>query len=101
MKNLLSEIRPAVVSTLVLAVVCCGLYPLAVTGIAKVAFAKNADGSFAMCFHHVAMRIEGTLADFEALRKLSPEFAAFCSVFLDGSSTFTTGQFIAYAGGWA
>jgi len=24
------------------------------------------DGSFAMCFHHVAMRIEGTLADFEA-----------------------------------
>lgn len=23
------------------------------------------DGSFAMCFHHVAMRIEGTLADFE------------------------------------
>lgn len=25
-----------------------------------------ADGSFAMCFHHVAMRIEGTLADFEA-----------------------------------
>ncbi len=25
-----------------------------------------ADGSFAMCFHHVTMRIEGTLADFEA-----------------------------------
>ena len=24
------------------------------------------DGSFAMCFHHVAMRIEGGLADFEA-----------------------------------
>jgi len=29
------------------------------------------------------------------------EFAAFCMPFIDGSSTFTTGQFIAYAGGWA
>lgn len=29
------------------------------------------------------------------------EFASFCSVFLDGTSTFTTGQFVAYAGGWA
>lgn len=30
-----------------------------------------------------------------------PEFASFCRVFLDGSSTFTTGQYISYAGGWA
>lgn len=30
-----------------------------------------------------------------------PEFAAFCMAFLDGSSRFTTGQFVAYAGGWA
>jgi len=29
------------------------------------------------------------------------EFAAFCMPFIDGSSRFTTGQFIAYAGGWA
>jgi 3-oxoacyl-[acyl-carrier protein] reductase len=29
------------------------------------------------------------------------EFAAFCGPFLDGTSRFTTGQFIAYAGGWA
>ncbi|NCY15971.1 MAG: SDR family oxidoreductase [Actinobacteria bacterium] len=29
------------------------------------------------------------------------EFASFCRVFLDGSSTFTTGQYISYAGGWA
>lgn len=29
------------------------------------------------------------------------EFASFCMVFLDGSSRFTTGQFVAYAGGWA
>lgn len=29
------------------------------------------------------------------------EFASFCCVFLDGSSQFTTGQFVPYAGGWA
>jgi 3-oxoacyl-[acyl-carrier protein] reductase len=29
------------------------------------------------------------------------EFAAFAMAFLDGSSGFTTGQFVAYAGGWA
>jgi 3-oxoacyl-[acyl-carrier protein] reductase len=28
------------------------------------------------------------------------EFAAFCMPFLDGTSRFTTGQFVAYAGGW-
>ena len=28
------------------------------------------------------------------------EFAAFCMVFLDGTSRFTTGQFVGYAGGW-
>jgi NAD(P)-dependent dehydrogenase (short-subunit alcohol dehydrogenase family) len=29
------------------------------------------------------------------------EFAAFCMAFVDGTSRFTTGQFVAYAGGWA
>jgi NAD(P)-dependent dehydrogenase (short-subunit alcohol dehydrogenase family) len=29
------------------------------------------------------------------------EFASFCMPFVDGTSRFTTGQFIAYAGGWA
>jgi K+-transporting ATPase c subunit len=45
MKNMLVEIRPAVVSTAVFAVVCCGFYPLAITGIAQLAFAKKANGS--------------------------------------------------------
>lgn len=45
MKTVFSEIRPAIVSTIVLAVICCGFYPLAVTGISKAAFAKKADGS--------------------------------------------------------
>jgi 3-oxoacyl-[acyl-carrier protein] reductase len=29
------------------------------------------------------------------------EFANFCAPFVDGTSRFTTGQFVAYAGGWA
>jgi NAD(P)-dependent dehydrogenase (short-subunit alcohol dehydrogenase family) len=39
----------------------------------------------------VPMRRLGTLA----------EFASFCMPYLDGTSRFTTGQFVAYAGGWA
>ena len=45
MKNLFSELRPAIVSTLVLGIVCCGFYPLAVTGISKLAFTQKANGS--------------------------------------------------------
>jgi potassium-transporting ATPase KdpC subunit len=45
MKSIISELRPAIVSTVVLAVVCCGFYPLAVTGISKLAFAQKANGS--------------------------------------------------------
>lgn len=45
MKTLFSQLRPAIVSTVIFAVVCCGLYPLAVTGIAKIAFADKANGS--------------------------------------------------------
>ena len=45
MKALFSELRGAVMSTLVLAVVCCGLYPLVVYGIAQVAFHDQANGS--------------------------------------------------------
>ena len=45
MKELFSEIRGAVMSTLVLAVVCCGLYPLIVFGIAQTCFPDRANGS--------------------------------------------------------
>jgi len=45
MKEFFSEIRGAVMSTLILAVVCCGLYPLIVFGIAQVAFPHKANGS--------------------------------------------------------
>ncbi|MBI3867312.1 MAG: K(+)-transporting ATPase subunit C [Verrucomicrobia bacterium] len=45
MKELFSEMRGAIMSTLILAVVCCGLYPLVVFGIAQVAFHDKANGS--------------------------------------------------------
>jgi len=45
MKEFFSHIRGAVVSTLVLAVVCCGLYPLIVFGISQALFNDKANGS--------------------------------------------------------
>ena len=45
MKMFLSEIRSAVFVTLTLAVVCCGLYPLAVFGLGQLLFHDKANGS--------------------------------------------------------
>jgi len=45
MKAFFSEIRGAVFATLVLAVVCCGLYPLVVFGISQTFFRDKANGS--------------------------------------------------------
>ncbi|HEX3988850.1 MAG TPA: potassium-transporting ATPase subunit C, partial [Verrucomicrobiae bacterium] len=45
MKEFFSEIRGAVMSTVVLAIVCCGLYPLVVFGIGQALFRDKADGS--------------------------------------------------------
>ncbi len=45
MKMILSEIRSAVLVTLILAAVCCGVYPLVVLGIAQGLFPAKANGS--------------------------------------------------------
>jgi len=45
MKRLLIELRGAVMVTLVLAVVCCGIYPVVVFGISQVLFPAKANGS--------------------------------------------------------
>ncbi len=45
MKNLLTELRSAVMVTLIFAVVCCGLYPLIVFGISQALFHDQANGS--------------------------------------------------------
>ncbi len=45
MKAFLTEIRGAVMSTLILAVVCCGIYPLVVFGLGQIFFRDQANGS--------------------------------------------------------
>jgi potassium-transporting ATPase KdpC subunit len=45
MKRLFAELRGAVLSTLILAVVCCGIYPVVVFGISQVLFRDKANGS--------------------------------------------------------
>ena len=45
MKSLLSEFRAAALVTLMLAVVCCGLYPLVVFGVGQALFRDRANGS--------------------------------------------------------
>ncbi|HZL78830.1 MAG TPA: K(+)-transporting ATPase subunit C [Candidatus Limnocylindrales bacterium] len=45
MKKLFSEIRSAVMVTVMLAIVCCGVYPLVVFGVAQTLFHDKANGS--------------------------------------------------------
>jgi K+-transporting ATPase ATPase C chain len=45
MKNFFNEIRGAVMSTLMMAIVCCGLYPLVVFGLGQILFHDQANGS--------------------------------------------------------
>jgi potassium-transporting ATPase KdpC subunit len=45
MKNIVSEIRIAVVATVFLAVIVCGIYPLAVWGVSQALFSNKANGS--------------------------------------------------------
>ena len=51
MKQLLNECRAALLVTLVLAVVCCGLYPLVVFGIGQLVFHERANGSLIVDRH--------------------------------------------------
>jgi K+-transporting ATPase ATPase C chain len=45
MKEFFAEIRGAVLATVMLALVCCGFYPLAVFGVARLLFPDEANGS--------------------------------------------------------
>jgi potassium-transporting ATPase KdpC subunit len=45
MKDFFAELRPAILSTVVLAVVCSGLYPLVVYGLGQALFHDKANGS--------------------------------------------------------
>jgi len=44
-KELYAEFRASIIATLLLVVLCCGIYPVAVWGIAQVAFPAKANGS--------------------------------------------------------
>ena len=48
MKSILKELRIGLISTLVLAVIVCGIYPLMVWGIAQGLFPQKANGSLIM-----------------------------------------------------
>jgi K+-transporting ATPase ATPase C chain len=45
MKALFSDLRQAIVASLILTLVCCGLYPLVVFGVGQLAFRDAANGS--------------------------------------------------------
>lgn len=45
MKTFFTDLRGAVMSTVILLVVCCGVYPLVVFGVAQLAFPAQANGS--------------------------------------------------------
>jgi K+-transporting ATPase ATPase C chain len=45
MKALFSDLRQAILGTLILTLVCCGLYPLVVFGVGQLAFHDAANGS--------------------------------------------------------
>ena len=45
MKELIQDLRSSVMAVVVLAVVCCGIYPLAVYGVAQMALKDKANGS--------------------------------------------------------
>ena len=45
MNSFVSELRSALAGTVILAIACCAVYPLAVTAISRTAFRDKADGS--------------------------------------------------------
>jgi potassium-transporting ATPase KdpC subunit len=45
MKEFFSQVRGAIMSTVIMAVVCCGAYPLVVYGLGQALFADKANGS--------------------------------------------------------
>jgi len=54
MKNLVAELRAAVVATLLLAVLCCGIYPVVVWAVGQGLFSREANGSL--------VRVDGKVA---------------------------------------
>ena len=45
MKNIIIDIKNAIITTIVLGIICCGLYPVAVWGVGQLVFPHQANGS--------------------------------------------------------
>jgi len=45
MKNIIIDIKNSIITTIVLGIICCGLYPLAVWAVGQVVFSHQANGS--------------------------------------------------------
>ena len=54
MKNLVAELRASIAATLLLAVLCCGVYPVVVWAVGQGLFSRNANGSL--------VRVDGKVA---------------------------------------
>jgi K+-transporting ATPase ATPase C chain len=54
MKNLVAELRASIAATLLLAVLCCGIYPAVVWAVGQGLFSRNANGSL--------VRVDGKVA---------------------------------------
>ncbi len=54
MKDLVAELRASIAATLLLAVLCCGIYPVAVWAVGQVLFSGKANGSL--------VRVDGKVA---------------------------------------
>jgi K+-transporting ATPase ATPase C chain len=76
MRNLPSELRTAIVSTLVLAAVCCGVYPALVFAIAQIAFPHQANGSLIVDNHGSVLGSELLGQGFTADRYFHPRPSA-------------------------
>ena len=45
MKNLIIDIKNSIITTIILGIICCGLYPIAVWGVGQLLFSHQANGS--------------------------------------------------------
>ena len=68
MTNVLSQFRPAIVMVIGLSLILGLLYPLAITGIAQVAFPGRADGSRRIASHGSPSRTQRLYVDLKSCR---------------------------------
>jgi potassium-transporting ATPase KdpC subunit len=76
MKTILSEIKSAVLATVVLAVVCCAIYPVVVYGLAQALFPHQANGSLIETKDHKLIGSELLGQSFDADKYFHPRPSA-------------------------